>query len=112
MVEKSRFIFEAPADYDEKAAGRFLNEPSAALLKAVCDGLAGLADWTVAGISDVVRVVMKDAGVKMPMVAQPLRLALTGTTQSPSIDVTLFLVGRNEALRRIRRTIDWVEAGA
>ena len=40
-------------------------------------------------------------GEGMGKVAQPLRVALTGTQVSPSIDQTVYLAGRDEALRRI-----------
>ena len=44
-------------------------------------------------------------GEGMGKVAQPLRVALTGTQVSPSIDHTAFLAGRDEALRRIEAAL-------
>ena len=41
-------------------------------------------------------------GKKLGQVAQPLRVALTGSTVSPGIDATLAALGRDEALARIR----------
>jgi glutamyl-tRNA synthetase len=41
-------------------------------------------------------------GLKLGAVAQPLRAALTGSTQSPPIDAVLFALGKGEALARIR----------
>jgi glutamyl-tRNA synthetase len=41
----------------------------------------------------------------MGKIAQPLRVALTGTQVSPSIDHTLYLAGRTEALKRINAAI-------
>ena len=46
----------------------------------------------------------------MGKIAQPLRVALTGTAISPSIDKTLWLVGRERALARIQKAIDFVQA--
>jgi glutamyl-tRNA synthetase len=40
-------------------------------------------------------------GVKLGQVAQPLRIALTGSTQSPPIDAVLWALGRTEAMDRI-----------
>ena len=45
-------------------------------------------------------------------IAQPLRVALTGTAISPSIDKTLWLTGRERSLARIERAIEFVMARA
>jgi glutamyl-tRNA synthetase len=45
----------------------------------------------------------------MGKIAQPLRVALTGTQVSPSIDHTAFLTGRDEALRRIEAALKKVD---
>ena len=48
--------------------------------------------------------------VGMGKVAQPIRVALTGNTVSPSLDATLYLVGRDRTLAAIRRAIEWIQA--
>jgi glutamyl-tRNA synthetase len=48
--------------------------------------------------------------VKLGKVAQPLRVALTGNTISPPIDVTVHLIGRERTLARIQRAIDYINA--
>jgi glutamyl-tRNA synthetase len=42
-------------------------------------------------------------------VAQPLRVALTGSAASPSIDVTLMLVGRERSIARLARARSWID---
>jgi glutamyl-tRNA synthetase len=44
----------------------------------------------------------------MGKIAQPLRVALTGTAVSPSIDKTLWLTGRDRSLARIARALEYV----
>jgi glutamyl-tRNA synthetase len=41
----------------------------------------------------------------MPKIAMPLRVMVTGETQTPSIDATLELIGREEVLARMRREL-------
>ena len=41
----------------------------------------------------------------MPQVAVPLRVAVTGRTQTPSIDAVLELIGRDTVLERIDRAL-------
>ena len=81
---------------------------SAALLTP--DGKARLADlaeflsaapWERADLEHWLRDYADVKGIKLKDVAQPLRVALTGSTMSPPIDLTLFALGRDEALARI-----------
>ena len=46
--------------------------------------------------------------VKMGAVAQPLRVAVTGSDASPGIGQTLALLGREKTLTRIQRAIEYV----
>lgn len=81
---------------------------SAALLTAEAKArLADLAEflsaapWERADLEHWLRDYSEVKGIKLKDVAQPLRVALTGSTMSPPIDVTLFALGRDEALARI-----------
>lgn len=46
----------------------------------------------------------------MGKVGMPLRVAVTGSSQSPSMDVTLVGIGRDRVLARIQRAIDFINA--
>ena len=62
-------------------------------------------DWTEEALDKTVRDFVEETGFKMGMVAQPLRVAVTGGTSSPGINETLFLVGRERALQRIENAL-------
>ena len=81
-------------------------------MTAVADRLASLGDWTVEALDAAVRETAAELEVGMGKIAQPLRVALTGTAISPSIDKTLWLVGRERSLERIQRAIEYVQARA
>jgi glutamyl-tRNA synthetase len=57
--------------------------------------------WNRAAISDAIKEVLKSSGLKMPQLAMPLRLLLTGRPQTPSIDAVLELLGRETVLLRL-----------
>jgi glutamyl-tRNA synthetase len=57
--------------------------------------------WERAALSGVIKQIVADMKVKMPQVAVPLRVAVTGQTQTPSIDAVLELIGREAVLSRI-----------
>jgi glutamyl-tRNA synthetase len=58
-------------------------------------------DWVPAAISDLIKRVLKEHGLKMPQLAVPLRVLVTGRTQTPSVDAVLSLVGRDLVMRRV-----------
>ena len=62
------------------------------------------APWERSDLDQWLRDYCEVKGIKLGMVAQPLRAALTGSTISPGIDATLVALGKEEALARIRIT--------
>jgi len=106
MAEKARVWYAPLEAYDEQAVAKHLKTPTArAALEAAHAQFAALADWKVEGIHGAIEAAAASIGEGMGKVAQPLRVALTGTQVSPSIDQTVFLAGRDEALRRIEAAI-------
>jgi glutamyl-tRNA synthetase len=75
---------------------------SRAALEDFAKRLAGV-DWTRAAISEAIKAAAAAHGLKMPKIAMPLRVVVTGETQTPSIDAVIELLGRDEALGRIAR---------
>jgi len=112
MAEQSRVFYEDYDDFDENAAKKHLRPVAEAPLVAVADKLASLGNWTVEALDTAVRDTAAELEVGMGKIAQPLRVALTGTAISPSIDKTLWLVGRERALERIQRAIEYVQSRA
>jgi len=106
MAEKARVWYAPLEAYDEQAVAKHLKTPTARVaLEAAHAQFAALADWKVEGIHGAIEAAAASIGEGMGKVAQPLRVALTGTQVSPSIDQTVFLAGRDEALRRIEAAI-------
>ncbi len=65
----------------------------------------GEIDWRRDAISDAIKATVKESGLKMPKIAMPLRVMVTGEPQTPSIDATLELIGRGEVLGRMDREL-------
>jgi glutamyl-tRNA synthetase len=57
--------------------------------------------WERAAINDVIKAVVGSHALKMPKLAMPLRVMVTGSAQTPSIDATLELIGRETVLSRM-----------
>ena len=84
---------------DAKAAA-LLTEEARARLADLAQFLSD-APWERADLEQWLRDYAEVKGVKLGQVAQPLRVALTGSTQSPPIDAVLVALGRAESLSRI-----------
>ena len=105
MAQNSLYFFGDFEHYDEKAARKHLTAETVALLQQVALGLRELADWSAAGVHEVIAAVAERAGGGLGKVAQPLRVAMSGGTVSPPIDLTVALVGRERSLTRLERAI-------
>jgi glutamyl-tRNA synthetase len=106
MAEKARVWYAPLEQYDDAAVAKHLRTSTArAALEAVHAELAALSEWSVTNVHAAIEAAAQSIGEGMGKVAQPLRVALTGTQVSPSIDHTTFLAGRDEALRRIEAAI-------
>ena len=105
MAEKAAVYFGPLADYDDKAVARHLNAAARAPLADARDRLATLPHWNVDAISAALHATAEALGLGMGKVAQPLRVAITGTQVSPDIGHTVYLAGRDQALARIDAAI-------
>ena len=62
-------------------------------------------EWTAEAIHLEMNSLVAEFGLKFPKIAMPLRVMLTGTAQSPSIDQVMALLGQKETLLRIKTNL-------
>ncbi len=63
-------------------------------------------EWSRERIGGELKAVLAEYKLKMPRLAMPLRVMVTGTAETPPIDATLELVGKEEAVRRIGKELE------
>jgi glutamyl-tRNA synthetase len=97
-------LLDAPVE-DPGAQERWLDESGRSVLGDVRTELAGVESFDEAGVEQALKAVIARRGLKPREVYQPLRVAITGTTVSPGIFESVVLLGREETLRRIDRTL-------
>jgi glutamyl-tRNA synthetase len=112
MAQNSLFFFRDFSGYDEKAAKKSLTAESVAPLRSVRDKLSALDEWTAAGTHEAVNQTATELGVGLGKVAQPVRVAVVGTSVSPPIDVTLEVLGRATTLRRLDDALRYAAANS
>jgi glutamyl-tRNA synthetase len=109
MANNSRFFYQEPEAYDDKAASKNLNETSLPLLEDMHARLSNVSEWLAEPVHAEIKFCAEANDVGMGKVAQPIRVAITGNTVSPPLDVTLALLGRERTLTAISKAIDWIK---
>src|SRR5690606_5156038 len=112
MAERAAVWFGPLQQYDEAAVAKHLKAGADAPLRDARERLAALPEWSVEAIGAALHATAEALGLGMGKVAQPLRVAITGTQVSPDIAHTVYLAGRDEALRRIDAAIKRVPAAS
>jgi glutamyl-tRNA synthetase len=93
-------LFYGPFERDPALLEQHLAPPAREALARFASKAAAVT-WERGALSLLIKQVVGEAGIKMPQLAGPLRVAVTGRTQTPSIDATLELVGRDAVLQRL-----------
>ncbi|MCW9710376.1 glutamate--tRNA ligase [Avibacterium sp. 21-586] len=109
MATASRYFFEDFEHFDESAVKKHFKSGSVEALEKVKEKLTALSQWTLEPIHQAIEQTAEELGVGMGKVGMPLRVAVTGAGQSPSMDVTLVGIGRDRSLARIQKAIDFIK---
>lgn len=110
LVAGSRYFYEDFADYDEKAVKKQFKATTADYLRAAHAGLEALDDWRDEPIHQVIQQTCEQLDIKLGKLGPALRIATTGGSSSPSLEITLRLIGQERALSRIQRAIAFIDA--
>jgi glutamyl-tRNA synthetase len=100
LAESARmfYVYEQPSAQNLAA---LLNEKTRPALRMLAAKLAATKPWERKALGAALSAVLKDSGLKMPELAMPARLLVTGRTQTPSLDAVLALLGRETVLSRL-----------
>jgi len=110
MAAQSRIFFEGYPEFDANAAKKHLRPVANEALKSILLALEKQDDWSPGPLHGVIDRVAAELEVGMGKVAQPLRVALTGSGVSPSIDKTLWLMGKQRSLEGISKALEFIDA--
>ncbi len=112
LADKSMFAYTDFEAFEPAAAKKHLRPVALEALERALAVLEVLEKWTPEALDAAVRETAQALDIKLGKLAQPLRVALTGSAASPSIDQTLYLTGRQRSLDRIRKAIEFTQQRA
>jgi glutamyl-tRNA synthetase len=101
MAQNSRFFFVDRIEVDPKAAAKHLGGDALPTVAQVRERLVSLPEWNAATIHAALNELATRLNSGLGKIAQPVRVAVTGTAVSPPIDATLALLGRERTLARL-----------
>lgn len=104
FIDLARYFYHDPA-IEPGLAELYLTSHTEPLLSAAAEAIENVQEWDKHAIARALKSVVEAAQAKFPALAMPLRVALTGTTQTPSIDATIEILGRETTLARLRHAL-------
>jgi glutamyl-tRNA synthetase len=104
------FYFAQSIDYDNEAGRKFLLPEATQYFRDIIAVLPSAEGFTKEGLEAFLRDFTEKRNIKFKIIAQPLRVALTGKTVSPGIDEVMVTLGRERVTKRIKDAIAYIEA--
>ena len=92
--------------YNEKAIEKFITSDQ--ILVDLKDKINDLETWDESSLDNLLLQYREEHELSVPKVNQPIRIALTGTTHSPSLGMTLYLFDKQEVLKRLDQLINFL----
>ena len=99
--------FDDVKTYNQKAIDKFIGNSDKVLVdlkKRIHD----LETWDESSLDNLLLKYREENNLPVPKVNQPIRIALTGSTNSPSLGTTLYLFNKEEVIARINNLIDYI----
>jgi glutamyl-tRNA synthetase len=110
MADLSEFYFCEEIVYDEKAAGKFLNQEITPMLEQVVTSLSKESTLEKENVHRLIQQLAETRREPLVKIAQPIRVALTGRTVSPPIDEVIEVLGKGEVIRRLHKAIKYIKS--
>jgi len=105
LAASLRYYISEDVVYNDKAKEKFFNEKSMELLKELKDGISSISGFSKPEIENLFKSIVEKHGVKLGALAQPVRVAMTGGTESPGIYEVLEVLGKEKVLARLEKAI-------
>jgi glutamyl-tRNA synthetase len=112
LCENSLYFFQDDLEYDDAAVKKHLRPVVLEPLVSLNERLESLSNWDKDMIQQCINDTCAEFDLGMGKIAQPLRVAVTGSSMSPSIDMTLTLLGQERVLKRLSNALDMIKKRA
>lgn len=109
LAEQIRYFYEDFAEFEAGAAKKHLRGVAKEPLELALAKAEALTEWTTANVKDgVIAAVCEELEIGMGKIGMPLRVAVTGGGQSPSVDAVMELIGKERCVARIKMALEFI----
>jgi glutamyl-tRNA synthetase len=109
MAQKSTFYFRKELIFDEKARDKFLNKDIKIHIEKLINAISKMAVLEHDSLENLFKKIAEESELKLGKLAQPVRVALTGSTVSPGIYDVILLLGKVTTLKRLKEAVRFIE---
>ena len=110
MADLAVYFYQDFSEFNPTAAKKHLRPVAEEPLKLIKQKLSVITAWTIENIHQAIKDTATELSIGMGKVGMPLRVAITGSGQSPSIDATAFLIGQEKCLKRLSMALKVIES--
>ena len=107
IAENLVCYFQDIKSYNQKAVEKFIGSSDQILIE-LRDEINNIETWDEASLDNLLKEYREEKDLSVPSVNQPIRIALTGSTNSPSLGMTLYLFEKDEVIKRINALIEFL----
>ncbi|ABF13944.1 glutamate--tRNA ligase [Candidatus Palibaumannia cicadellinicola] len=108
MASSCLYFYKDFEQFDHQAAIVYLKPVATKKLQTVQAKLTNQTNWTLESIQDILQQTAHELKVSMEAISMPLRVAVTGTSQSPAIDRIIHVIGKSRSLKRIDMALKYI----
>jgi glutamyl-tRNA synthetase len=108
LVDAAHYYLSDEITFDDKATKKFLTKDAHEPIESLIQKLSTLGDFTEANIEQAFTATLQEKGLQMGQLAQPVRVALTGSTVSPGIHDVIAVLGKERTIQRLRKALDFI----
>ncbi|NWF98299.1 MAG: glutamate--tRNA ligase [Nitrospirae bacterium] len=105
LADSLNFYITEKVEYNPKAKSKFLKTENIEFLKSIKSSLENTGDLSLHKLENIFKSIAEKYNVKLGSIAQPVRVALTGKSESPGIFEVINILGKERAIKRIEDAI-------
>lgn len=104
--EEGSYFYQESLNINPKDSDKTFHQDAIEILNMLLKAFIEIKEWDLKNIKQIISSVMDHKGVGMPAVGKPFRLAITGRTNSASIDETALILGKEKVVKRLKQAIE------
>ncbi|NAX46869.1 glutamate--tRNA ligase [Photobacterium halotolerans] len=108
LAAQSRYFYQDFSAFDEAAAKKHLRPVAKEALELAKAKVEALDSWNTDALHQMIQQTCEELDLGMGKVGMPLRVAVTGQGQSPSVDAVMHLIGKERVVARIQMALDFI----